>query len=160
MHDNSLNVQSLKNSLILRQSPETYIHKKTKRIYTATKISFMYSFLGIARPRSQFPQPCVCERFIYSQDRFTYFLQQNRQIEFWNIKIAHRHMNVEIRTVFEQFLFWQYLFRIFVIGSLQCNVYLNSRHVFMDSFDSNYWPGQINSWRETACVVRQTRCLN
>ncbi len=30
-------------------------------------------FLGIARPQSQFPHSCVCERFIYSQDWSTYF---------------------------------------------------------------------------------------
>jgi hypothetical protein len=30
-------------------------------------------FLGIARTQSQFPHSCVCERFIYSQDRSTYF---------------------------------------------------------------------------------------
>jgi hypothetical protein len=30
-------------------------------------------FLGIARPQSQFPHSCVCERFMYSQDRSTYF---------------------------------------------------------------------------------------
>ncbi len=39
------------------------------------------TFLGIAQPQSLFPHSCVsvCERFIYSQDRSTYFLQQNRQ---------------------------------------------------------------------------------
>jgi hypothetical protein len=34
------------------------------------------------------------ELYIYSQDRSTYFLQQNRQIDRGNIQIAHRHMNV------------------------------------------------------------------
>jgi hypothetical protein len=29
---------------------------------------------GIARPQSQLPHSCVCERSMYSQDRFTYFL--------------------------------------------------------------------------------------
>jgi hypothetical protein len=28
---------------------------------------------GIARTQSQFPHLCVCEPFIYSQDRSTYF---------------------------------------------------------------------------------------
>jgi hypothetical protein len=39
------------------------------------EIPFMYciSFLGIARPQSQFPHSCVCEWFIYSQDQSTYF---------------------------------------------------------------------------------------
>ncbi len=31
-------------------------------------------FLGIARPQSQFPHLCVCERFIYYQDRSAFFL--------------------------------------------------------------------------------------
>jgi hypothetical protein len=45
-------------------------------------------FLGIARPQSQFPHLCVCERFIYSQDQFISLhisLQQNRQTDPGNI---------------------------------------------------------------------------
>jgi hypothetical protein len=38
-------------------------------------------FQGIARPQPQFPHSCVCERFIWSQYRSTYFLQQNRQTD-------------------------------------------------------------------------------
>ncbi len=46
---------------------------------------YVFLFWEFARPQSQFPHSCVCERFIYSPDRSTYFLQQNRQIDCGNL---------------------------------------------------------------------------
>jgi len=40
---------------------------------------------GISGPQSQFPHSCVCERFIFSQVRSTYFFQQKRQPHRGNI---------------------------------------------------------------------------
>jgi hypothetical protein len=93
--------------------------EKSRRIHhvpcTATEIPFMYSFLRIAWPQSQFLHSCVCERFISSQDRSTYFLQQNRQTDLGNVKIAHKHMNVVIGTVGGRAIPF-----LGIYGSLQC----------------------------------------
>ena len=64
-------------------------HYKTKKC-TAMKLPFMYSFLGIALPQSQFPHSCVCWRFIYSQDRSTYFPAAELADRSWKyINLSH-----------------------------------------------------------------------
>ncbi len=57
-------------------------HSLLKQILACTlqrQFRLYIPFLGIARPQPQFPHSCVFERFLYSQDQSTYFLQQKRQ---------------------------------------------------------------------------------
>jgi hypothetical protein len=58
---------------------------KISRITLQRQFRLYIPFLGIARPQPLFPHSCVGERFIYSQDRSTYFLQQKRQTHRGNI---------------------------------------------------------------------------
>ncbi len=57
------------------------VHRAFRTSWPALQRQFRLCilFLVIARPLSQFPHSCVCERFIYFLDRSTYFLQQKRQ---------------------------------------------------------------------------------
>jgi hypothetical protein len=70
----------------------------------ATKIPFTYSQKRNCMASVKISTFMYCERFIYSQDRSTYFHEaEYRQTGRGNIKIAHRHMNVEIGNICFEF---------------------------------------------------------
>jgi hypothetical protein len=78
-------------------------------------------FMGIARPQSQFPHLCICEQYIYSQDRSTYFLQQNRRIIRGNICV---NWDCASATPFLGIFVSNFRYRFFAIS-----IKKNSRHL-------------------------------
>ncbi len=93
MHCNeNLILYSFSENCAASSSPNFLIHVSVSDFYIPRivhtlqrKSHLCIPSLGIARPQPQFPHSCVCERFIYSQDRSTYFLQQNRETDGGNI---------------------------------------------------------------------------
>jgi hypothetical protein len=118
---------------------ETYIYK-------ATKISiYVFPEKGIALPQSQFPHSCVCERFIYSQDRSTYCRIGRPMVGIYkSLKDTWmRKLGLRPRISFSRNIFYQ----IFVIVSLQCilenrpklDFSISQRSVFFVFSEQHIW---------------------
>jgi hypothetical protein len=58
-------------------------------------------------------------------------------------------MNVKIGTVAEQFLFWDYLFRIFDVVSLQCEI-----------FDFRFFPESVSPKPLSIPIGNKIKCTN
>ncbi len=69
---------------------QQYTNIREKPYTLKRKSHFYIPFMGIARTPSRFPHSCVCERFIYSQDRLT-FLQQNADRSWEYISRSQTH---------------------------------------------------------------------
>ncbi len=75
------------------------------------KFHLCIPFLGIVGPQSQFPHSCVYERFIYSQDRSTYFPaaeQADRSWKYINLSQIYECRNIIILFWKQQFHFQEY----------------------------------------------------
>ncbi len=111
-------------------------------------------FLGIALPQPQFQHLYVCERFIQSQDWYTYFLQQNRETDRGNICInrsqTHECGNWDWDPIF---LFWEYLFR-----NYRYFVFAVSSQIFIELPVSWKWFFLHSSPKIMAYIHRQKCC--
>ncbi len=93
--------------------------EKTERC-TATAIPFIYSFSGNCAASATISTfMCLWAIYIFPGSVHI-FPPAEKADPSREYIIAHRHMNVEIGTEARIFLFWEYLFQIFGILSLQC----------------------------------------
>ncbi len=98
-----------------------------------------------ARPRSQFLHSCVCERFVYSQDRSAYLAAAKKNKQTDPGKVAHRYMTWKLGDITlwfcfgnneaAQFHFWE-------------NINLNQTFI-LDS----HRPFICSACKETACFI-------
>ncbi len=119
---------------------------KKKQMCTGREILFMYSFSGnCAASFPIFTFMCLWAIYIVPGLVHIFPLQQKRQTDCRNKYIFHRHMNVEIGTEAPIFLFWEYLFRICCILSLQCGPSVKfSSSCFLTSPEP-IWEGDIRT---------------
>ncbi len=90
-------------------------------VYTVKKFRFCIPRKGIARPQSQYPYPCVCERFIYSHVRSTYCPaaeQADRSGKFIDRSQKHEYRNWDCSCAVP---FLGIFVSIFGVVSLQCS---------------------------------------
>ncbi len=96
---------------------QSYTVKKDREIWRLSGKSHKWAlqrksylcipFLGIELPQSQFPHSCVSERFIYSQDRSTYFPRKIGRTILGTYNSLTDRWVVEIGTMAAQFHFWE-----------------------------------------------------
>ncbi len=102
---------------------KTLTKDQIDKVYTAMKISFTDSQKGncVALSTNLYIRVSVSDLYSHRIGPHTVFSCSRKADRLWEyIKNTHRRIDVEIVTEAVQSLFWEYLFRILGIVSLQC----------------------------------------